>query len=138
MKEIDSFAVADAALDNIYDKFSQYLMMQKLNELMAPYVSEQILGVTLGTCAYMSIKSDLQHFELNQSAEIDEPRASEVEKCAGDYIKKIVKPVSDEESSAANTLEPGSGSHLEGHHDSRRSGIAKLQKAVKKLSKGLK
>jgi len=57
--------IADASIDHIMDKFAAYLIFQKVKKIIVPYMTNEVFGISLGTCNYLNIKRDNEKFSYD-------------------------------------------------------------------------
>ena len=78
-------------VDLLMRKFSEYLVLKRINLLLKPYATESSIQLIDSCCAYMSLNCDLKKFTINQEEELEEAVAPILDTSTCGNIKKVVK-----------------------------------------------
>lgn len=125
--------IADLMVEHLMDKFAQYLIFKKVKQMIVPFITTELFGITLGTCEYLNIQRDSPNFTFDEEAETSEPLQAEVDRCTGgDYMKKNIRYLEEESNEMVITPK-----ELSVTTTRTGNGANRMRKAVNKMSLAL-
>jgi hypothetical protein len=118
-------------VDTLFERLDRYLMIQKVQALVAPNVIGENFALYRACCNYVTIRPDKQSFLIDEAGETIEARSSPADKCAGDYIKKQVRaPESEVEKEPSST-------NIDENLSPSKGGQKKIKRAMQKMALAL-
>jgi hypothetical protein len=120
-------------VDTLFERLDRYLMIKKVQALVAPNVIGENFAIYRACCNYVTIRPDKQAFLIDEAGETFEALSSPADKCAGDYIKKQVRAPEPE----VEKDPPSTTNIADENLSPSKAGTKKIKRAMQKMALAL-